>query len=112
MNLESIIQSEVSQKEKDKYCILMYMYGIQKDGTDDPIFRAAQETQAQSLGQEDPLEEEMATHSCILAWEIPCPLGCKELNVTERLGTRAHTFDKHIYILKQFVKGPSGLHIA
>ena len=28
MNLESIIQSEVSQKEKDKYCILMYMYRI------------------------------------------------------------------------------------
>ena len=28
MNLESIIQSEVSQKEKDKYCILMHMYGI------------------------------------------------------------------------------------
>ena len=25
----------------------------------------------QSLGREDPLEEEMATHSCILAWEIP-----------------------------------------
>ena len=30
-----------------------------------------QETQVQSLGQEDPLEEEMATHSHILAWEIP-----------------------------------------
>ena len=30
-----------------------------------------QETQVQSLGQEDPLEEEMATHSTILAWEIP-----------------------------------------
>ena len=28
MNLEPIIQSEVSQKEKDKYCILMCMYGI------------------------------------------------------------------------------------
>jgi len=28
MNLELIIQSEVSQKEKDKYCILMYLYGI------------------------------------------------------------------------------------
>ena len=27
--------------------------------------------QVQSLGQEDPLEEEMATHSSILAWEIP-----------------------------------------
>ena len=30
-----------------------------------------QETQIQSLGQEDPLEKEMATHSSILAWRIP-----------------------------------------
>ena len=30
-----------------------------------------QETQVQSLAQEDPLEEEMATHSITLAWEIP-----------------------------------------
>ena len=29
-----------------------------------------QETQVPSLGQEDPLEQEMATHSSILAWEI------------------------------------------
>ena len=29
------------------------------------------ETWVQSLGQEDPLEEEMTTHSSILAWEIP-----------------------------------------
>ena len=29
------------------------------------------ETWVQSLGQEDPLEKEMATHSSILAWEIP-----------------------------------------
>ena len=28
MNLEPIIQSEVSQKEKDKYCILVHIYGI------------------------------------------------------------------------------------
>ena len=28
MNLESIIQIEVSQKEKDKYCFLMHTYGI------------------------------------------------------------------------------------
>jgi len=28
MNLEPIIQSEVSQKEKNKYCILMHVYGI------------------------------------------------------------------------------------
>ena len=30
-----------------------------------------QETRVHSLGQEDPLEEEMAPHSSILAWEIP-----------------------------------------
>ena len=30
-----------------------------------------QETQVRNLGQEDPLEKEMATHSSILAWEIP-----------------------------------------
>ena len=32
---------------------------------------AMQGTGVQSLGQEDPLEEEMATHSIILAWRIP-----------------------------------------
>ena len=32
---------------------------------------AMQETQLRSLGQEDPLEKEMVTHSNILAWRIP-----------------------------------------
>ena len=32
---------------------------------------ALQETWVQSLGREDPLEKEMATHSSILAWRIP-----------------------------------------
>ena len=32
---------------------------------------AMQETWGQSLGQEDPLEKGMATHSSILAWKIP-----------------------------------------
>ena len=32
---------------------------------------AVQETQVQSLGWEDPLEKEMATHSGTLAWKIP-----------------------------------------
>ena len=32
---------------------------------------AMQETQVRSLGQEDPLEKEMATYSSILAWRIP-----------------------------------------
>ena len=35
------------------------------------MVKKLQELQAQSLGQEDPLEKEMATHSSILAWEIP-----------------------------------------
>ena len=32
---------------------------------------AMRETQVRPLGQEDPLEKEMATHSSILAWKIP-----------------------------------------
>ena len=35
------------------------------------ILPAMQETWVQSLGQEDPMEKEMATHSSILAWRIP-----------------------------------------
>ena len=35
------------------------------------LLPAMQETQVQSLGQEDPPEKEMATHSSILAWRIP-----------------------------------------
>ena len=51
-----------------------------------------QETQVQSLGLGDPLEEDMATHSSILPWRIPwteepaglySPWGCKELDTTE-----------------------------
>ena len=50
-----------------------------------------QEMQVQSLGQEDPLEKEVATHSSILAWEIPwmrslagcSPWSHKESDMTE-----------------------------
>ena len=34
-------QSELSQKEESQYHILMHIYGIQEDGTDEPICRAA-----------------------------------------------------------------------
>ena len=37
MKLELIIQSEVSQKEKHQYSILTHMYGIYKDGNDNPV---------------------------------------------------------------------------
>ena len=53
-----------------------------------------QETSVWSLGQEDPLEKGVATHSSILAWRIPwterslagySPWGCKELDKTEAI---------------------------
>ena len=50
-----------------------------------------QEIQVVSLGQEDPLEKEMATHSSVLAWRITwsltgdSPWRCKELDMTEQL---------------------------
>ena len=45
MKLEPIIQSEVSQKEKHQYSILTHIYGIQKDGNDNPVCETAKETQ-------------------------------------------------------------------
>ena len=43
MNLEPIIQSEVSQKEKDEYRILTHTCGIEKNGTEEFTYRAAME---------------------------------------------------------------------
>ena len=43
MNLEPILQSKVSKKEKNKYHILTHIYGIQKNGTEEFIYRAAME---------------------------------------------------------------------
>ena len=60
-----------------------------------PAMQELQETQVWPLGQEDPLEKGMATHSIILAWRIPrteelevggggySPWGCKESDMTE-----------------------------
>ena len=57
-----------------------------------------QETQVQCSDREDPLEEEVATHFSILAWEIPrteepelySQWGCKELDATERLNNHLY----------------------
>ena len=59
-----------------------------------------QEIQVPSLGLEDPLEKEMATHSSILAWRIHgqrslvgySPWGRKELDMTKH--THTHTYPK------------------
>ena len=54
MNLEPIIQSEVSQRKKDKYHIITYIYvyiytQIQKNGTQELIYRATMEKQKQRI---------------------------------------------------------------
>ena len=59
----------------------------------------------QSLGWEDPLEKEIATHSSILASEIPwteepggySPWGRKELDTTERLNIHTHKHHHYWY---------------
>ena len=45
MKLEPIIQSEVSQKDKDQYSIRTHIYGIEKDGNNNPICKTEKETQ-------------------------------------------------------------------
>ena len=45
MKLEPIIQGEISQKDKDQYSILIHIYGIWKDGNDNPICKTEKETQ-------------------------------------------------------------------
>ena len=77
-----------------------------------PIMR---ETQVQSLGQEDLLEKEMATHSSILAWKIPWteepgrpynPWGRKELIMTERL----HFWTQVVYLQTHGYSWPASSH--
>ena len=65
-----------------------------------------QETLVWSLGQEDPLEKGMATHSSILVWRIHgkkrlagySPRGHKELDTTERLILSLSTFNVLLYL--------------
>ena len=65
-----------------------------------------QGTQVQSLGQEDPLEKGMATHSSIPAWRIHrqrnlvgySPWGHKESDTTEQLTLSLFTFTEKLYI--------------
>ena len=45
MDLETVIQSEVSQKEKNKYRILTHVCGTYTNGTDEPVCRAEVETE-------------------------------------------------------------------
>ena len=83
-------------------------------GENSPAIQEPQEMWVQFQGQEDLLEEDMATHSSILAWRIPwtgySPQGCEELDRTE---STQHTYTKRKVLdsvvfsgqLSQFEKG-------
>ena len=57
-------------------------------GSDGKVLPAVRETWVRSLGQEDPLEKEMATHSSTLAWKIPWTEECSRLQsmASQRVG--------------------------
>ena len=58
------------------------------------------ETQVRSLGQEDPLEKEMATHSSILAWKTPCseePGGLQSVGLQSVRHDRVTHTDTHTH---------------
>ena len=68
---------------------------------------AVQETQIRSLGREDPLEKEMATHCSILAWKVPWteePGGLQSMG-SQRAGhdgaTNTYTYTLVVFLLKQ-----------
>ena len=45
MNLEPVMKSKVSQKEKNKYQVLTHIYEIQKNSTDEPIYKEGMEAE-------------------------------------------------------------------
>ena len=49
MNLESVVQSEVSQKESNEYRVLIHTHEIQKNGTDEPTSKAGIKMQMQRV---------------------------------------------------------------
>ena len=82
-----LCDSTIKKKKKKKTFTI-------PNGSDSKESPVMQKTKVQSLGQEDPLEEGMATHASIFAWRIPwteepggghSPWGHKEWDTTERL---------------------------
>ena len=70
MDLETVIQSEVSQKEKNQYHILTHICGTQKNGTDEPVCRAEIETQMQRTNVWTPRGESGWGGGGVMNWEI------------------------------------------
>ena len=62
---------------------------------------AMRETQVRSLSQEDPLEKETATYSCILAWEIPWT---EEPGGLQSMGSQSQTQLKDFHFQEQGIR--------
>ena len=80
--------NEVEEKQKSKY---KYWASLVTQTVKN--LSAMQETQVQSLGQEEPLEKGVATHSSILAWRIPWteePGGLRSMG-SQRVGHDFHS---------------------
>ena len=74
MDLETVIESEVSKKEKNKYCILTHVCGIQKNDIDDIICKA--ETKDTNIKNKRVNESEvkvLVTQSCLILCD---PMNC------------------------------------
>ena len=51
VDLETVIHNEVNQKEKNEYCALTHIYGIQYNGTDELVCKAEIESQMQRTNE-------------------------------------------------------------
>ena len=65
MDLETVIQNELSQKEKNKYHILMHICGIQKDGIDESVCKAEIETDVENKRM-----YAKGGNVCVINWDI------------------------------------------
>ena len=110
MKLEPIIQSEVSQKEKHQYSILMHIYGIQKDGNDNPICKTEKETQMYRTdfwtlwekARMGCLERTASKHVYYLQWNrSPAQVGC----MRQVLGPGALGRPRGIWVEKEVGEG-------
>ena len=73
MNLEPIIQSEVSQKKKDKYRILTHIYRIQKNGTEEPLQGNNGETDIENKLMDMGRGEVRVKGMEIVTWKLTLP---------------------------------------
>ena len=67
--LETWSLNHWTSREVSNICIFSFELRLKGNSLDLKNLPAGQGTRVQSLGQEDPLEKEMATHSSVLAWE-------------------------------------------